>query len=81
MNRTKWLAMRATPRRVGTRRYLHVSTRHTLLVKSLHPLVMEFAPAVQPHASRAQQGTRHDVHAHRAEALASWRRPPRPPGA
>jgi hypothetical protein len=48
MNRSKWLALRATPRHVGTRRYLHVSTRYGLRVKSLKPYLVEFAPAVQP---------------------------------
>jgi hypothetical protein len=42
MDRSKWLATRDTPRHPETRRYLHVSTRYGLRVKSVSPYITEF---------------------------------------
>jgi hypothetical protein len=42
MDRNKWLATRATPRHPETRRYVHVSTRYGIRVKSVSPYVTEF---------------------------------------
>jgi hypothetical protein len=42
MDRSKWLATRDTPRHPETRRYVHVSTRYGLRVKSASPYITEF---------------------------------------
>jgi hypothetical protein len=42
MDRSKWLATRDTPRHPETRRYVHVSTRYGLRVKSVSPYITEF---------------------------------------
>jgi hypothetical protein len=42
MDRSKWLAMRDTPRHPETRRYVHVSTRYGIRVKSVSPHITEF---------------------------------------
>lgn len=42
MERSKWLAIRATPRHPETRRFVHVSTRYGIRVKSVTPYITEF---------------------------------------
>jgi hypothetical protein len=42
MERSKWLATRATPRHPETRRFVHVSTRYGIRVKSVSPYITEF---------------------------------------
>lgn len=39
-DRSKWLAVRRTPRQVGTRRYVHVSTRYAWV--EVEPHLMRF---------------------------------------
>jgi hypothetical protein len=76
MDRNKWLAIRDTPRHPETLRYVHVSTRYVVRVKSASPYITEFVknePGVTyrrpaPKAKRPGQARRARLAAERAIA-------------